>query len=124
MNAGVMNPADEPSVLMTLVVAPTVSDAVIDWLLQQPVVQGFSSHEGMGHGHDPRQLSVTEQVAGCRPRTFFSIILPHAALGAFLQALRADLAGMEVHYWAAPVLAHGRLDADVASDASLGGAEA
>ena len=124
MNERAMTSADGALVLVTLVVSPAVSDAVIDWLLQQPMIQGFSSHEGMGHGHDPRRLSVTEQVAGCRPRTFFGIILPHAALGAFLQALRADLAGMEVHYWAAPVLAQGRLDADVASDGSPGGAEA
>lgn len=110
MNERSMTPADGALVLVTLVVSPAVSDAVIDWLLQQPMIHGFSSHDGMGHGHDPQQLSVTEQVVGCRPRTFFSAILPHAALAAFLQDLRANLAGMEVHYWATPVWAHGRLD--------------
>lgn len=110
MNERAMTPADGALVQVTLVVSPAVSDAVIDGLLQQPMIQGFSSHDGMGHGHDPQQLTVTEQVAGCQPRTFFSAIVPHAALAAFLEGLRADLAGMEVHYWATPVLAHGRLD--------------
>ncbi|MFZ5533282.1 MAG: DUF3240 family protein [Pseudomonadota bacterium] len=119
MNERATTLADGTLVLVTLVVSPAVSDAVIDWLLQQSMIQGFSSHEGMGHGHDPQQLTVTEQVAGCRPRTFFSAILPHTALAPFLEGLRADLAGMQVHYWATPVLAHGRLD-DVDSSPSAG----
>ena len=120
MNERAMTSADDALALVTLVVSPAISDAVVDWLLQQPMIRGFSSHDGMGHGHDPQQLSVTEQVAGCRPRTFFSAILPHAALAAFLRGLRADLAGMEVHYWATPVLVHGRLDdAAPSADPSL-----
>lgn len=110
MNERAMTPADGVLVLVTLVVSPTVADALIDWLLQQPLIRGFSSHDGMDHGQDPQQFSVTEQVAGGRPRTFFSAVLPQAALAAFLQGLRADLAGTEVHYWATPALAHGRLD--------------
>lgn len=110
MNECPTQPLDGALVLVTLVVSPVVSDAVIDWLLQQPLIRGFSSHDGMDHGHDPQQFTVTEQVAGGRPRTFFSAVLPQAALAAFLQDLRANLAGMEVHYWATPVLAHGRLD--------------
>lgn len=64
MNERAMTPADGVLVLVTLVVSPTVADALIDWLLQQPLIRGFSSHDGMDHGQDPQQFSVTEQVAG------------------------------------------------------------
>jgi hypothetical protein len=118
MNERPTQPLDGALVLVTLVVSPTVADALIDWLLQQPLIRGFSSHDGMDHGHDPQQFTVTEQVAGGRPRTFFSAVLPQAALAAFLQGLRADLAGTEVHYWATPAMAHGCLGG-AASSADL-----
>jgi hypothetical protein len=98
------------TVLLTLVVAPEQSEAMIDWLLDHPAVRGFSSQEGSGHGSDPRRLNVEDQVAGRRPRVFFTLLLAVSAAPDLLVHLRTDFAGCEVHYWLTPVLSGGRLD--------------
>lgn len=100
---------DPSTVLLTLVVAPEHADAMIDWLLDHPVVHGFSSQDGAGHGSDPQRLNVEEQVAGRRPRLFFNLLLDAAAAMDLVAQLRADFAGRDVHYWVVPVLDGGRL---------------
>ena len=103
---------DPSTVLLTLVVAPEQAEAMIDWLLDHPAVQGFSSQVGSGHGSDPQRLNVEEQVVGRRPRVFFTLLLRAASAQDLLVQLRSDFAGREVHYWLTPVLASGRLDQD------------
>jgi len=110
---------DASTVLLTLVVPPEQSEAMTDWLLEHPAVQGFSSHEGSGHGGDPQRLNVEEQVAGRRPRVFFNLLLAASAAPDLLVRLRSDFAGREVHYWLTPVLASGRLDQDSAESSDM-----
>lgn len=104
--------SDPSTTLLTLVVAPEQAEAMIDWLLDHPAVQGFSSQDGSGHGSDPRRLNVEEQVAGRRPRLFFTLLVVASAAPDLLAQLHTDFAGREVHYWLTPVLASGRLDQD------------
>ncbi len=105
---------DPSTVLLTLVVAPEQAEAMIDWLLDHPAVQGFSSQDGSGHGSDPQRLNVEEQVVGRRPRVFFTLLLRAASAQDLLVQLRSDFAGREVHYWLTPVLDSGRFDQDSA----------
>ncbi|HBG31165.1 DUF3240 family protein [Candidatus Macondimonas diazotrophica] len=109
MTEETLNPADS-EMLLTLVVGPALSDAVIDWLLVQDDLRGFSSHHGAGHGQDPNSLSATEQVAGRQARVFFNLMLPAARFPDVLARLRAAFSGADLHYWAVPVIHSGHLE--------------
>ncbi|MDY6957137.1 MAG: DUF3240 family protein [Pseudomonadota bacterium] len=110
MTEETLNPADSEMVLLTLVVGPALSDAVIDWLLVQDDLRGFSSHHGAGHGQDPNSLSATEQVAGRQARVFFNLLLSAARFPDVLARLRAEFSGVDLHYWAVPVIQSGHLE--------------
>lgn len=99
-----------PQSLLTLVAAPELEDALVDWLLERDDMYGFSTMRIHGHGDDPVGLSLAEQVAGRRPRIMFQTRMPEEAAGRLIDDLRRDHAGSGVVYWLAPLLDSGRLD--------------
>jgi hypothetical protein len=96
--------------LLNLVVSPEVESIVTDWLLEQAVVSGFSSHPIAGHGSSEQSMTLAERVAGTRRQVLFQFELPCDDANALLDGIRAQFAGSGMHFWLQPVLQSGHLD--------------
>jgi len=95
--------------LLYLIVAPSVADAVAEWLLEHPSVTGFSSSPIAGHGSSEQAMTLAEQVAGRQRRVMFFTHLGSTDADALLDRLRQDFAGADIHYWTTPVEHFGHL---------------
>jgi len=94
--------------LLTLVCAPSIERIVVDWLLEQSEITGFTSLEAYGHGSDPEKLNVTEQVEGRKKQVVFHIHMELDSAHKSIQRLKEDLKGTGIHYWLAPMIDAGR----------------
>ncbi len=97
-------------VVLYLVVAPAVEDAMADWLLEREDATGFSSVPINGHGSSEKSMTLAEQVAGRRRQVLFLLHLPEAVARALLEDLTRDFAGSGMHYWMTPAMAFGHID--------------
>ncbi len=95
--------------LLSLAAAPALEDALVDWLMEQQAVSGFTSSPINGHGASVHAMSPLEQVAGSRRRVLFQISLPMQVIDALLEQLCSAFAGADIHYWYVPVLGEGNL---------------
>jgi hypothetical protein len=82
------------SVAVTLSLAPSLEERMIDWLLGRDDVATF-----------------TEQVSGRQYRVELRVEVRGAAIDAWLAALAAGFAGADVDYLVTPILRSGRLSA-------------
>lgn len=96
--------------LLVLIVSPSVEHAMVDWLLENEAVNGFTSQPINGHGSSPHALTTAEQVAGRQRQVLFQLHLPETAARELVAALRRDFRGSGMHYWIAPLLEAGHLD--------------
>ena len=100
----------ESQALLSLVVAPHIEDAIVDWLLERGEVSGFTSFPINGHGASLHAMSLAEQVAGRRRQILFQTHLSRAEAESLLGDLKRDFAGSGMHYWLLPLAAGGHLD--------------
>lgn len=100
----------ETQVLLSLVISPDVEDAVVDWLLEQSQISGFTSLPVSGHGTSPHSMSLAEQVAGRRRQVMFQTYLEESASVALIKGLEEQFAGSGMHYWTTPVITSGHLE--------------
>lgn len=93
--------------LLVLNAAPALDEELIDYLLLQDCVAGFSSVTVYGHGqhHD---LSTAEQVTGKRKRVQYEMIVNAGDVGEILAGL-AESVGRDIVYWQLPVRNFGRV---------------
>lgn len=101
----------ESNVAVTLSLAPSLEERMIDWLLGRDDVATFTGYTTYAHGEDGRELSVAEQVSGRQRRLELRVEVRAAAIDAWLAALAAGFAGAEVDYLVTPILRSGRLSA-------------
>jgi peptidase E len=100
----------ETDILLSVVISPEVEDAIVDWLLQQEQISGFTSLQVSGHGASPHSMSVSEQVAGRRRQVMFQTHLSEVDAVAVIKGLEENFSGSGMHYWSTPVLTSGHLD--------------
>ena len=96
--------------LLCLNLAPELELEVIDWLLAQSDIDGFTSLPCYGHGRRHALLSVAERVAGKTRRVQLQVQLPEPRCPPLLAALQEAFGGSDMVYWVLPVLASGALD--------------
>jgi hypothetical protein len=94
---------------ITLNVAPSLEERVVDWLLDRDAAVGFTSYAAYGHGARHAALSLAEQVSGRQRRVEFRVELPEAALDEFLAELMARFGGFDLYYFVSPVVRSGHL---------------
>ncbi len=92
--------------LLILIANPKLEEMLVDFLLQQSRLGGFTSMPVSGHGsgHDITKLSLVEQVSGRQSRVQFML---HAALPVvheLIAALKAEFTHADIHYILLPVL--------------------
>jgi len=97
-------------VLISIVVVPTIEDMVVDWLLEQENIPGFTSLAVDGHGSSTHSMSTGEQVAGRKKQVMFQFYLPEQSMSSVVEGLQESFQGTGLHYWVTPVLDSGRLE--------------
>lgn len=92
--------------LLVMNVNPALAEEMVDYLLVQDGVTGFTSYQVYGHGKN-RGLSVTEQVTGRQSRLQYEVLMDVADVAAVLDGL-AENVGPDILYWQQPVSGVGR----------------
>jgi len=95
--------------LLVIVVTPAMEEEMVDWLLQQDSLSGFSSMAVNGHGTSHTQLSAAEQVAGRQRKMMFHVHGEETLLRELLDDLKGRFSASGIHYWLMPLLAGGHL---------------
>jgi len=95
--------------LLVVIVAPSLENAMVDWLLERDDVPGFTSIPVYGHGASADSMTAAEQVAGRQRRVMFQLHLGQDAATAVIEALHAAFGGSGMHYWLASLQASGHL---------------
>ncbi len=93
--------------LLILIVPPSLEEVLVDELLQQPTIFGFTtsnvSGHGSSHGDGGLALSLVEQVTGRQKRVQF---LMHAALtdlNNLIATLKVRFKNTGIHYILMPI---------------------
>ena len=97
--------------LLVLNISPQLEDDMIDYLLAQTQVSGFTSYPVRGHG-EHSYLSIAEQVSGRRKRIQFEIIMAAQEVDGLLGGLASNV-GKGIAYWQLAVMNFGRIDNEV-----------
>lgn len=105
-----MPTAEHEEVLLTLIVAPTIENALADWLLEREDIKGFTSVPVSGHGASIHSMTAAEQVAGRIGQVMFQLHLAEPVARLLVDACRQSFSGSGVHYWITPLIQAGRLD--------------
>lgn len=106
-----MTQDNAPQGLLILIVSPNLEETLVDLLLQQKAISGYTTSNVSGHGTGQGELnmSLIEQVTGRQKRVQFML---HAALPV-LHKLIADLKdkfqNADIHYILQPILETGTI---------------
>lgn len=100
--------------LLILMVTPKLEEVLVDFLLQQTAISGFTTTPASGHGshhgshsavkHSPVKLSLVEQVTGRQNRVQFMLHATLPVMREVVAALKAEFEHTDMHYILLPVL--------------------
>lgn len=88
--------------LLTIIAPPAIEEELIDWLLMQDEVTGFTSQLANGHGTG-HVMSLAEQVTGRRRQITFFIELKKESAETIIAQLKLNFSGGGLHYWLMPL---------------------
>lgn len=87
--------------MLVLNVPPALEEDVVDYLLEIPAIDGFTSFQAYGHGNHGT-MTVAEQVTGRTKRVQFEIIMQEEDVPQITGHLKERF-GTHVRYWQMPV---------------------
>lgn len=96
--------------LLLLMVTPKLEEVLVDFLLQQSAISGFTTTPASGHGtghgasHGKPKLSLLEQVTGRQNRVQFMLHATLPVMHELIAALKAEFQHTDMHYVLLPVL--------------------
>jgi len=99
--------ATEPQGLLILIVPPTLEEMLVDILLVQDKISGFTSSKVSGHGTvhgEGEALSIVEQVTGRQQRIQFMMHATVIDLKILVATLKAKFRCSDIHYILMPIL--------------------
>lgn len=94
--------------LLVLNTKPELEEDLVDYLMGQDCIHGFTSYPVRGHGHH-ENLSIAEQVSGRRKRLQIEMVLEEEEVKCVLDGL-AENVGRDIMWWQQPITASGSLD--------------
>ncbi len=95
--------------LLTLISAPSMEETLIDWLLTQEEISGFSSMEIYGHGSRSTNLSLLEQVTGRQKRIQITIHTEKEIAERLVAELKSKYPHTGLHYLITPIVEAGQI---------------
>ena len=92
--------------LLILIAPPKLEDMLVDFLLQQDAISGFTSLPVSGRGsvHGHVKLSLVEQVTGRQNRVQFMLHAPLPVLHGLIAQIKENFQNTDMHYILLPVL--------------------
>ena len=96
--------------LLILLVTPKLEEMLVDFLLQQTAISGFTTTPANGHGtghgagHSAVKLSLVEQVTGRQSRVQFMLHATLPVMQELIAALKSKFQHTDMHYILLPVL--------------------
>jgi nitrogen regulatory protein PII len=97
----------EPQGLLILIVPPKLEEILVDMLLEQTQISGFTSSKVSGHGTvhgESEKLSIVEQVTGRQERIQFMMHAAIIDLRALVSTLKSKFRSTDIHYILLPIL--------------------
>ena len=94
--------------LLNLISLPSMEDALVDLLLEQSNIKGFSTMEINGHGVGIAELSLFEQVEGRQKHKQFSIHTETEIALSLIEELKEKFKGVGLRYYILPLIECGR----------------
>ncbi|MDX2478547.1 MAG: DUF3240 family protein [Gammaproteobacteria bacterium] len=85
--------------LLSIIAPPELEDMIVDWLLEQPYVQGFSSYPINGHGVRPDKLSLAEQVTSRQRKVKFEVNGTDEEIRGAISSLQKDFGHCDIYFW-------------------------
>jgi nitrogen regulatory protein PII len=95
--------------LFTLIASPSMEEALIDWLLVQTEISGFSTSEIYGHGSRDSDLNLLEQVTGRQRRVQFMTHTEIEIAADLILQLKQKFEGSSLHYFITPLIEAGQV---------------
>lgn len=93
--------------LLILIVPPSLEEMLVDELLQQTAIAGFTtsnvSGHGSSHGDGAVALSLVEQVTGRQKRVQFLMHAALADLNSLIATLKVRFKNTDIHYILMPI---------------------
>ncbi|PKO47948.1 MAG: DUF3240 domain-containing protein [Betaproteobacteria bacterium HGW-Betaproteobacteria-22] len=93
--------------LLILIAPPDLEDTLVDLLLQQKEISGFTtshvSGHGSSHGNGAVALSLVEQVTGRQKRVQFMLHASLSDLQNLVNAFKARFSKTDIHYILMPI---------------------
>jgi len=93
--------------LLILIVSPSLDEMLVDILLQQSTISGFTtadvSGHGSSHGEGAVKLSLVEQVTGRQQRVQFMMHAALTDLQDLIAMLKARFNNADIHYILMPI---------------------
>lgn len=93
--------------LLQINLPPELEEDMVDYLLAQDAVGGFTSYPTRGHG-DHSSMSLAEQVTGRRKRLQFEVIMEDSAVAELVAGLEENV-GKGMFYWQQAISNIGRI---------------
>tara|TARA_R110000824_G_scaffold318073_1_gene505190 strand:- start:10170 stop:10463 length:294 start_codon:yes stop_codon:yes gene_type:complete len=94
--------------LLVLNINPDLEEDLVDYLLEQEAISGFTSYSVRGHGAFP-DMSLAEQVSGRRKRIQIEALLEKEQIGGILEGLKSHV-GNDIVYWEQAISNSGRIE--------------
>lgn len=92
LNQETLNQEALNSALLILVVSPKLEEVIVDLLLEQPALSGFTSSHVSAHGTTNSKLSLKEQVTGRQQKVQFMVYGDFTALQNLINTLKTTFA--------------------------------
>jgi len=92
--------------LLILIVPPKLEEVLVDFLLQQDAITGFTSTPVNGHGNvrNTGRLSLVEQVTGRQGQVQFMLHAALPVLHTLISEIKGKFENTGLHYIVLPVL--------------------
>lgn len=95
--------------LLTIFAPPALEEMLVDWLLEEERINGFSTAVIFGHGERQAGMTLLEQVTGRQRRVQFLIKTTPEVATCLVQHMRDRYAGTGLYYILTPVIESGRI---------------
>lgn len=95
--------------LLTIFGPPALEETLVDWLLEEERIHGFSTAETFGRGERQSGMTLLEQVTGRQRRVQFLVQTDAETAAYLVQHMRENYAGTGLYYMLTPVIESGRI---------------